>query len=593
MLRDPATPRRGSRRSPGRPLRFLAVGSLLALAAAGCGNPLPKPQPGDSPAAYSGLEVDEDRVEYAIGKVSDIVSEEMEATEVPGVAVAVVHNGEVAFSEGFGVRSIATGEEVDADTVFPLASISAPVSATVAAAAMAAMAEGGVKSEREGDAADEVDWSTPVRGHLPWFELSDPRASPMVTVGDLFAHRSGLPKDAGDDLEAIGYDRPAPLHGLRHLPLDEFRTSYAHSDFGLTAGAEAVAVAAGMRWNDLARERVFSPLGMGDTSFSHDDFLERSNRAAGHVRAKSQGVSSEDSGSGESGGRSGSEGEGDSSVDAETSGPWTLADPATDPDTYAPAGGLSSSASDMARWMSMVLADGQNPASGEVVPGEALREALTPQVTSSPPGASADRTESSGFGFTITDSSSGRVQWSDPTSFQPGAGTAMLMMPSLDLGIITLTNATPVGAAETINARFADLAQYGDPAQEWGSHYGAEFGPMLAPAGDLASEPRPTNPEPSRPTEELVGTYRSEYFGPLEVSRSGEELALNMGRGLEPWPLEHWDGDTFAVSPSGGNWPAGTRGSLLFDDDEMTINLLDANGLGTFVRAESSDETEG
>lgn len=265
MTPDPAPSRRT------RHLRIAgtaALGLTVALTASGCGSPLPKPEPGQSPAAYSGLEVSDDRIEYAVGKVSDIVEEELDASGIPGAAVAVVHDGEVVMAEGFGVRSTETGEDVTERTVFPLASISKSVSATVVAAE---------------SAGGEVDWSTPVREHLPWFALSDPGVSDQVTVGDLFAHRSGLPEHAGDDLEDLGYDRPAVLHGLRRLPLEPFRASYAYTNFGVTAGAEAVAVAAGTPWAELGRERLFDPLGMEDTSFSYEDLLDRDNLSLIHI----------------------------------------------------------------------------------------------------------------------------------------------------------------------------------------------------------------------------------------------------------------------------------------------------------------------
>ncbi|MEH6382307.1 MAG: serine hydrolase domain-containing protein, partial [Dietzia cercidiphylli] len=197
MTTDSATGRR-------RTLGLVSVCASVALLGSACGTPVATPGPDESPAAYSGLEVNEDRIDYAVGKVTDIVEEEMDASGIPGAAVAVVHGGEVVLAEGFGVRDTGTGAEVDARTVFPLASISKSVSATVVAA----------------ESADgQVDWSTPVSEYLPWFELSDPQLTPLVTVGDVFAHRSGLPGHAGDDLEDLGYDRPAVLHGLRHLAL--------------------------------------------------------------------------------------------------------------------------------------------------------------------------------------------------------------------------------------------------------------------------------------------------------------------------------------------------------------------------------------
>ncbi|MFN7244009.1 MAG: serine hydrolase domain-containing protein, partial [Dietzia cercidiphylli] len=291
MTTDSAT---GHRRTLGA----ISVCAAVALLGSACGTPVATPGPDESPAAYSGLEVSED----AIGKITDIVEEELDASGIPGAAVAVVHGGEVVLAEGFGVRDTNTGAEVDARTVFPLASISKSVSATVVAAE---------------SANGEVDWSTPVSEYLPWFELSDPQLSPFVTVGDVFAHRSGLPGHAGDDLEDLGYDRPAVLHGLRHLPLTPFRASYAYTNFGLTAGAEAVAVAAGTPWDELGRERIFDPLGMTDTSYSHDELLERDNRAVGHVRADSP----------------------DSADQGDPDGEWVPADPQRDPDAQAPAGG--------------------------------------------------------------------------------------------------------------------------------------------------------------------------------------------------------------------------------------------------------------
>lgn len=581
MTTEPVPLRHRGRSASRHPLLVMALGTLVALSASACGEPLPKLEPGQSPAAYSGVEVSEDRIEYAAGKVPDIVEEELEASGAPGAAVAVVHAGEVVLAEGFGVRNTDTGEAVDASTVFPLASLSKPVSATVVAAE---------------SAGGEVEWSTPVRDYLPWFALSDPRATDDVTVGDMFAHRSGLPEHAGDDLEDLGYDRPAILHGLRHLPLEQFRTSYAYTNFGLTAGAEAVAVSAGTPWAELSRQRIFDPLGMTDTSFSNEDLLERGNRAVGHVRA--------DPGSDES-------------------GDWVPADPARDPDAQAPAGGLSSSVSDMARWMAMVLAEGEGPGGAQVVPADALRQALTPQSVASPPQSAADRAGSYGYGFDISTTSSGRVQWSHSGAFTLGSATAMLMIPSLDLGIITLTNSAPVGVPETINARFADYAQYGDPALPWRDLYTDAFGPLTAPVGDLVDEQRPSRPEPAPELDDLLGVYRNDYFGEIEVREvartearrsdeaadgsgddddadaadttensndndddDGPKLELAVGPGPQFWPLDPWDGPVFAASPRGENWPPGSRGSVTFDGDTVTVELLDLDGPGTFTRVE-------
>ncbi|WP_201742155.1 serine hydrolase [Mangrovicoccus ximenensis] len=128
-----------------------------------------------------------------------------------------------------------------------------------------------------------MNWTSPVRDFLPWFDLGDDWVSGHVTIGDLYAHRSGLPDHAGDDLEDIGYGRREVLERLGKLPQGPFRAQYAYTNFGLTAAAEAVATAAGTDWAALSEEAIYKPLGMTSTSSRHADYMGRANRAAGHV----------------------------------------------------------------------------------------------------------------------------------------------------------------------------------------------------------------------------------------------------------------------------------------------------------------------
>src|SRR4029453_11759721 len=154
--------------------------------------------------------------------------------------------GKTVYTKGFGVKDVRTGDKIDADTVFQLASLSKPLSATVVAKQVGVNAIG---------------WDTSVVSKLPWFALSDPAVTQMVSVGDMFSHRSGLPDHAGDMLEDLGYDRRYVLERLRDQPLDPFRISYAYTNFGLTSAAEAVAPGAGKSWGDIADEGVLQPRG--------------------------------------------------------------------------------------------------------------------------------------------------------------------------------------------------------------------------------------------------------------------------------------------------------------------------------------------
>ena len=86
--------------------------------------------------------------------------------------------------------------------MFQLASLSKPLGSTVVAHQVG---------------QDAISWDTPIVEKLPWFALSDPAVTKLVTVGDMYSHRSGLPDHAGDLLEDIGYDRRYVLEHLRHF----------------------------------------------------------------------------------------------------------------------------------------------------------------------------------------------------------------------------------------------------------------------------------------------------------------------------------------------------------------------------------------
>ncbi|WP_399498558.1 serine hydrolase [Streptomyces sp. P17] len=113
---------------------------------------------------------------------------------------------------------------------------------------------------------------------MPDFRLKDPWVTSHVTVADLFSHRSGLPDHAGDLLEDLGYDRPYILSHLRYEPLAPFRASYAYTNFGLTAAAQAVADAKGMPWEKLAADTLYKPAGMDSTSSRFEDYAQAANR---------------------------------------------------------------------------------------------------------------------------------------------------------------------------------------------------------------------------------------------------------------------------------------------------------------------------
>lgn len=497
------------------------------------------PDPIPAPASTVFLAVPDERIAQATSTLDDLGLDVLERTGIPGLAIAVVYKGQVIYARGFGERIVGNPEPVDADTVFLLASVSKPVGATVVATQVD---------------AGRVEWDSPVQDFLPGFDLGDEWTSEHVTIGDLYAHRSGLPDHAGDDLEDIGFDRDTVIERLALLPKNQFRAGYAYTNFGLTAAAEAVAVAAGTDWASLSEEMIYEPLGMASTSSRHADYMARVNRAASHVPG---------------------------------AGGYVVSD-RRQPDAQSPAGGVSSSVNDMAPWMAMVL-DGGQVGDTRLISDAALSPALSPQMITGAPRDVSARAGTYGFGFNVGIRPTGRVMLSHSGAFSLGASTSIAMIPDLDLGIVVLTNAPPVGAAEAITASFLDRSEIGIDSRDWLDAYGPLMAALSAPVGQLVGVEPPRDAAPAKPSDEYAGSYGNAYFGPATVIASDDSLSLRLGPADGELPMTHWDGNVFVVHPISENQPAGSISRVAFFEDpsgdivEMRIEHLNENGLGSFL----------
>lgn len=476
------------------------------------------------------------RIAASVKALDGIVQGVMQRTGVPGLAIALVHRDRVLYSKGFGVRRIGAPEPVDSHTVFQLASLSKPVGATVVAGVVG---------------TGLVRWDSPVVNWLPDFELADAYVTRHVTIGDLYSHRSGLPDHAGDLLEDLGYSRGEILQRLRHVPLAPFRLQHLYTNFGLTAAAEAVAKAAGTSWESLSERILYRPLGMQETSSRHADYLKAPNRAVLHVRVGKAWVARHD----------------------------------RQPDAQSPAGGVSSSAADMARWLRLQLANGTY-AGQRIIDEQALQESRYPRTLSKPPGPDG-RASFYGYGMGVGYDATGRVRLSHSGAFLLGAATMVVLLPTEHLGLVVLTNGMPVGAPEAVALSVLDLVETGRVQRDWLETVGPLFAGFYENPSRLAGRAAPHDPAPARANAAYVGVYDNRYYGPARVTERNGGLALELGPARRIFPLRHWSGDTFAYEPDGENAVGVSAVDFTVAGSQvhsLVIEHLDANLLGTFLR---------
>ncbi|WP_051711699.1 serine hydrolase [Streptomyces sp. NRRL S-350] len=551
-----------ARRTATRPRPHCAAPLLAGLLLAGCTSaaatdPAAAPTgptsgstsaPATAPPAPSPQLTDQ-QVNSAVDRIDAYVQDAMRKTGVPGLALAVVHKDKVVHAKGFGVRELGKPDAVTPDTVFQLASVSKPIASTVVAGAV------GGKT---------VKWDDPIAAHDPGFTLADPWVGDHVTIADLFSHRSGLPDHAGDLLEDLGYPRDYILQHLRDQPLAPFRASYAYTNYGLTEAAVAVAKAKGVAWEDLAADTLYKPLGMNSTSSLRSAYDTAANKAVPHVHNGNGNASSGSTG-------------------------WQVS--AThNPDPQSPAGGVSSTVQDLARWMRLQLAEGTYEGR-QVIDRAALSETWLPHSLSNPPAAPAGNPGQYGLGWNVSRDNGGRLRLNHSGAFELGASTVVTLLPAEQLGIVVLTNGQPTGLPEAVAEEFFDLAEAGHETVDWLTFLGKVV-PAAALTGVSPTDytKPPAGAAPAKPDAAYVGTYANGHYGPLTVSTGNAGgLTMSLGPNDLQFPLQHYAGDVFsfqtrgenAVGLSGVTFTVGADGRAT----KVTVEQLDHDGLGTFTRS--------
>jgi CubicO group peptidase (beta-lactamase class C family) len=463
------------------------------------------------------------------GALDRYIEQAMRDWEVPGLAIAIVRNDSVIVAKGYGVRELGRPERVDANTVFNIASLTKSFTATAAAMLV--------------DDA-KLSWDAPARTYLPALEFSNPYLTSEVTVRDLLSHRTGL--HASNMMWVLtDISRPEIVRRARYLQAERpFRTEEIYSNIGFTIAGEALAAAARTSFEDLIRQRIFTPLAMRSTTISMSDLARQTNRVSPH--AIIGGV--------------------------QRSFAWR------DIDIIAPAGAINSTASDMATWLRFQMGDGAFEGK-RLVSAAQLSETHSPQtiIRVTPAmkrGRQVQGWPGYGLGWNIMDYRGHQMIWHSGNG--DGQPALMTIFPDDHLGIVVMVNTWVAGTLHgLLTNRIADT-YLGFPPRDWSG----EALPRKAQIrgdyaqGLVALQP-PRNPKapPSHELAAYTGTYIDSLYGHQSVRLADGHLTLQMGgpKG-QVGDLNQWNGDTFVtmwrdplfreVYPSLVTFSADSRGAI-------------------------------
>lgn len=439
------------------------------------------------------------------------VAQVIKAFQVPGIGLAIVKDGKVVVAKGYGVRKLGDPAAVNAQTKFGIASNTKVFTAT----ALGLLVEEG-----------KLQWDAPVVQYLPWFQMSDPYVTREMTIRDLLVHRSGLGLGAGDLLwwPASTYDRKEIGRRLKFIrPAASFRAAYAYDNVLYLIAGEVIEAVSGRSWEDFVAERILKKVGMTGSNVRHSNATATDNVAVTH---------------------------------AEVDGTVRPIKP-FDSDNTNPAGGINSSAEDMAKWVNVLLAGGALPDGSRLfsaVTWRNLSTLVTPMpVSSSPPLPEFAPLQRNFNGYALglgVCDYRGRKMLTH-TGGLPGYVSMVSMIPNEKLGVVVLTNQESGAAFSALTYHVLDYYMNATPPTDWLAAYTkleAMQRRAMAATDKQAASARNGTSKPSLPLAQYAGTYDDAWYGDIDIASENGKLVMKFGHTPAlVGDLEHWQYDTFIV----------------------------------------------
>jgi hypothetical protein len=169
-----------------------------------------------------------------------------------------------------------------------------------------------------------------------------------------------------------------------------------------------------------------------------------------------------------------------------------------------------------------------------------------------------------------------------------GAATCVTIMPGEQLGVIALTNGSPSGIPEALNAIFMDMAQNGSQQHDWLPIFKKAFQNPAALGivrGTDYSQP-PASKFAAADNSAYIGKYHNDFFGDLQIKETDGSLSMIVGPKNQAFELTHYNRDIFTLLPTGENSEGISGVTFLMGPgahaSEVLVQHLNACGEGTF-----------
>jgi CubicO group peptidase (beta-lactamase class C family) len=411
----------------------------------------------------------------------------------PAASLAIVHNGEVVLSRGYGFSNIRKSKEATATTVFPIASVTKAFSSFL----LGLLVDEG-----------KLEWDRPVREYLPDFKLFDSVTTEKCTVIDLLCHRTGVPRHDGL-WYYTKYSRREMYDRLRYLqPSKDFRDIFQYNNLMYMSTGILVEKLTGKSWEDMIKERIFEPLKMTGSYTGVEAAMKDPEHVTPYTRKNN--------------------------VPKQTK--HCVFDP------MGPCGTINSNVEDMSRWLQLHLNGGKLGRRALISPAS-LRETHKPRMAVETPDHLVEMPMSSyGLGWsTVVYRGCKKIAHSGGID---GIRTLVSFMPQRNSGLVILTNGTgpvPEIIERNIFDRMLELTPVAWSRRLKAVERKAKETNTLAKRKKAAR--RKKNTKPSHPLKDYVGVYEHPAYGTVSIEKEGRGIKLTWHR--VTGTLKHYHYDTF------------------------------------------------
>ena len=310
---------------------------------------------------------------------------------IPGVAIAIVQDGEIICSQGFGIKEVGKTAAVTPDTLFMIGSISKSLTTFMMA-----------KCVDEGLFA----WDTPVTQVMPTFTVGSKSLTSKLQMQDMVAMHSGMPRE-----ESGNYKKFTPETFMKAMakvkPINKYHEIFHYSNDMVAAGGYIAGQAVyknyslGQAYDTAMQQYVFNEIGMPSTTLNFDKAI-RGNHAKPHELHRNNKYKI-------------------LSVDDER---YLL--------SVRPAGGIWSNVNDMAQYLITELNNGVNSTGNQIISQENLLQRRHPYIK-------VNNDANYGLGFFVTHCN--KIPTITHGGNTQGFTANMCFFPDQNIGVVILTNA--------------------------------------------------------------------------------------------------------------------------------------------------------